>query len=169
MALNDITIYMPQVPQFTFPVPQIVAAGGVGTILAGTPTKGADASAASPWTGAVVPMVDGDGTTSQRFTGLAKNTSSDTASAAGTVELWIPNDDLIYSGKAKTASNANTLALVSALFGKRVVFDLTASVWTVDTAAADATTNCLVVIGGDFQTSTIYFIIANQGNLFSAA
>lgn len=167
--INDIVIYMPQAPQFTFPVPAIVAAGGVSTILAGTPTKGADANAASPWTGAVVPMVDADGTTSQRFTGIAKNTSSDTASAAGVVELWIPQADLIYAGKAKTASNANTLALVSALFGKRVIFDLTAGTWTVDTAAADATTNCVVIVGGDFQTSTIYFTVANQGNMFSAA
>ena len=166
--LNDIVIYMPQAPQFTFPVPAIVASGAVSTILAGTPTTGADATAAS-WTGAVIPMVDGDGTTSQRFTGIAKNTSSDTASAAGVVELWIPQADLIYAGKAKVASNANTLALISGLFGKRVKFDLTAGTWTVDTAQADASTNCVVIVGGDYQTSTIYFTVANQGNMFSAA
>lgn len=167
--INDIVIYNPTAPQFTFPVPAIVASGGVSTILAGTPTKGADATGAGGWTGAVVPMVDGDGTTSQRFSGLAKNTSNDTASTAGIVELWMPMAGLIYSGKAKTASLANTLALVSGLLFKRVVFDLTGGTWTVDTAASDASTNGLVIVGGDFATSTIYFAVANQVDVFSAS
>lgn len=165
MALNDITLYGPLEDEYTFTVPAIVASGGVATILAGTPTKGADATAASPWTGAVVPMIDADGTTSQRFTGIAKNTSNDTATVAGTVQLWVPLPGIVYSGKAKTASNANTLALVSALFGKRVIFDLTASVWTVDSAAADSATNCVVIVGGDYQTSTLYFTVSTIGNM----
>lgn len=168
MALNDITIYQPGDVEYSFPVPAIVAAGAVGTILAGTPTKGADATAASPWTGAVVPMIDGDGTTSQRFTGIAKNTSNETASVAGTIQLWMPLAGMIYSAKAKTASNANTLALVSALFGKRVVFDLTASVWTVDSAAADASTNCVVIVGGDYLSSLLYFTVSDQGSVWGS-
>ena len=140
----------------------LVAAGGVGTISQGTPTKGADATGAS-WTGAVIPMVDADGTTSQRFTGIAKNTSSETASVAGSVITWLPLPGLIYGGQAKTASLANTSALVQALFGKRVIFDLTSSVWSVDTAAADAAANMVIIVDGDPNTSTLHFVYKETG------
>lgn len=158
MARYDIKIKdtHPAQPSLT----PIVAAGAVQTILAGTPTKGADAAAASPWTGAVVPMVDGDGTTSQRFTGLAKGDSDDTVAAAGTVQVWTPLPGLTYSGKAKTLSTADTAAEVEALRYKRVVFDLTSSKWTVDAAAADAATNGIMIVGGEYQTGTLYFTIA---------
>lgn len=142
------------------PVPTmkwLVASGGAATINPGTPVKFSSA-------GAVIPMVDGDGTTSQRFAGIAKSTSTDTAAAAGIVYTFIPLPGITYAAKAKVAANANTEALIDALKGKRVVFDLTGTVgpsltgtWTVDTAAGDATTNCLVIMGGEYQTSTIYF------------
>lgn len=54
----------------------IATLGVVGAIAAGTPTKGVDAAAASPWFGSVTIMVDGDGSTSQRFTGIAKGNST---------------------------------------------------------------------------------------------
>lgn len=144
--------------------PAIVASGAVGTIAPGTPTKGTDATAAS-WTGAVLPMADADGTTSQRFTGISKNTSSDTASAAGTVILWLPLPGLVYGGKAKTASLANTTALIQGLFGKRVIFDLTSSNWTIDTAAADAAANMVVIIDGDPNTSTLHWVYKDTGTM----
>lgn len=164
MARYDIKLFDSIPPAFA--TTPIVAAGAVTTILAGTPTKGADATAASPWTGAVVPMVDGDGTTSQRFTGIAKGDSTDTVAAAGTVQLWLPMPGIVYSGKAKTASLANTQALIDGLRYKRVVFDLTSSTWTVDTAAADAATNGLVILGGEYQTSTLYFAVSTICNAF---
>lgn len=164
MARYDIKPYdpIPGAPSIT----PIVAAGAVTTILAGTPTKGADAAAASPWTGAVIPMVDGDGTTSQRFTGLAKGDSSDTVAAAGTVEVWLPLPGFIYMGKSKAASSSNTQAKVDALRYKRVVFDLTSTVWTVDAAAADATTNGVIILGGEYQTSTLYFTVSTACTAF---
>lgn len=135
----------------------LVAAGGAATIASGTPTKGADAAAASPWTGAVVPMVDGDGKTAERFTGIAKNVSTDTASAAGVVTTIDPIPGLTYQGYAKTASTADTAAEVLALQGKRVVFDLTSTDWTIDAAAADAVANCVVIAGGDYQSQVLWF------------
>lgn len=160
---NNVIILNETDPRFST-APNLVAAGGVATIQAATPTKGADATAAS-WTGAVVPMVDGDGTTSQRFTGIAKSTSTDTAAVAGSVTLWLPLPGYVYAAKAKTASTANTAALVTALYGKRVVFDLTASLWSVDAAAADAAANMLIIIGGDYQTQTLYFVYKNSGTV----
>ncbi len=159
-----ITIQNETDPRFAIPG-VLVASGGVATIAAGTPTKGADAAAASPWTGAVIPMVDGDGAIGQRFTGIAKSDSTDTASAAGVVTLWLPLPGYVYSAKAKSAASADTAAEVTALFGKRVVLDLTTVFWTVDAAAADALINCVTIIGGDYQTSTLWFTYKNGGTL----
>lgn len=163
---NNIIILNEADYRFSTP-PCLVASGGVATIQAGTPTKGADAAAASPWTGAILPMVDGDGSTSQRFTGICKSTSTDTAAAAGVAVVWLPLPGLVYACKAKTAANADTAAEVTALFGKRVVFDLTSSLWSVDAAAADAVANCVVIIGGDFNTQTLNFVYRASGTVMN--
>ena len=147
----------------------LVAAGGVSTIVSGTPTKAADAVNAGPWTGAVVPMVDADGTTAQRFTGIAKSTSTDTASVAGAVDLYIPYPGLVYSAKAKTASTFDTQAEVTAAFGKGVFFDLTTTVWSVDVAATAAQANALIIVGGDFQTQTVHFYYKPSGTFLGSS
>lgn len=143
---------------------RLVASGGAATIGAGSPTKGVDNDAASPWLGTVVPMVDGDGiVTSQRFHGIAKSQSTDTAAAAGNVDLWVPVAGLVYRGAAKSASSANTQTLATALIGKKVIFDLTGTVWSVDVAAADALVNCVVIVGAIPQTSEILFCYSPKG------
>lgn len=148
------------------PVPTmkfLVASGAAATINPGTPTKFGSA-------GAIVPMADGNGTTSERFTGIAKGTSTDTAAAAGVVEVFIPLPGQQYMAGAKSATAANTQAKIDALLGKRVVFDVTGTVapgqtgqWTIDTAAGDAATNCVVIIGGEYQTNTVYFMYSPSG------
>lgn len=144
--------------------------GVVGAIAAGTPTKGVDAAAASPWFGSVTIMVDGDGSTSQRFTGIAKSNSNETVSATGTVELWEPFPGIVYNGYTKSASSSNTAALILALKGKRVVFDLTTGDWTLDAAAADAKANCVVLLGtGNPTLSTCNFVYASHGTYLDFA
>lgn len=141
----------------------LVASGAVGTINPGTPTKFSSA-------GAVVPMVDADGSTSQRFTGIAQTLSTDTASAAGEVYVYIPLPGIIYAAGAKSATGANTQAKIDALLGARLVFDLTGTVgqgltgqWTIDTAAGDGSNNCVIVVGGEYQTNTLYFLYSQRG------
>lgn len=146
----------------------LVAAGAVGTIAAGTPAECTDAAAAS-WTGAVNIMADGEGNTSQRFAGIAKSTSTDTVAAAGSVDLWMPLPGIIYSGFAKTSSTADTAAEITALFSKRVVFDLTSSNWTVDAAATDAVANCVVITGGNPATATLNFAYRSCGTYLNFA
>lgn len=153
------------------PVPTmkwLVAAGAAATINPGTPTKFSSA-------GAVVPMVDANGTTSERFTGLAKGTSTDTAAAAGVVYTFVPLPGLIYAAAAKSAAAADTQAEIDALLGARLVFDLTGTVgpgltgkWTVDTAAGDGANNCLTIVGGEYQTSTLYFMYSSRGVFYNA-
>lgn len=159
MAAGDITL------RTTNPNPLIVtmqvAAGAVGTINQGEPTKTGAQIASTGFYTAI--MVDGDGTSSQVFTGVAKNVSTDTVALDGSVDVFIPTPGVIYAAKAKTASTADTLVEVNQLVGKRVVFDLTAGVWTIDNAAATATTNNVVVSGGDYLTSTLFFVYDFSG------
>ncbi len=148
------------------PVPTmkwLVASGGAATINPGTPTKFGSA-------GAIVPMTDGNGTTSERFTGIAKTTSTDTAAAAGEVYTFIPLPGIMYAAKAKSATAANTQAKIDALLAARLVFDLAGTVgpgltgqWTIDTAGGDSATNCVVIIGGEYQTNTLYFLYTPSG------
>lgn len=156
-------------PSFTLPTNAVVTAGTTSSIARGTPTFAVDATATSPWTGAVKIGVDGNGTTGQRFTGIAKSNSSETAAAAGSVELWLPLPGLIYQGFAKTSSTADTAAEIAALFGKRVVFDFTSGDWTVDAAAADAQVNCVTIVGGDPTTSTLYFNYKSTGTFLDSS
>lgn len=152
----------------------VVASGGAATIAAGSPTKRTDIDAATA-TGAVLPMTDGEGAvgavmaTNGTFAGLAKSDSNETASVAGTVEVWAPVPGMIYRGTAKSATAADTQTEINVLVGKRVVFDLTASVWTVDTAQADALVNCVVIVGGLPLTSEILFIYSPKGTVFDTS
>lgn len=143
----------------TYQTQMVVASGTTASIDRGAPTKKSSGNAAI--------MVDGDGTTSQVFTGIAKSTSNETASVAGTVQLWMPVPGIVYRGFAKSAAAADTQGEIDALVGKRVVFDLTSTDWTVDTAAANAATNCLIIVGGMPQTSEIMFSIADSGTVFA--
>lgn len=146
----------------------IVASGTSASIDRGVPSKctTADGSVA----GVVAVMVDGDGlVTGQRFTGIAKSVSTETASAAGIVETWAPVPGLLYRGFAKSAAAADTQAEINALMGKKVLFDLTSGDWTIDTAATDALVNCVVIAGGIPQTSEILFYYSPKGTIFDTS
>ena len=158
---GDFKLRYPTGSEFT--MQRNIAAGVAGSVNAGEPTKSVDAAAASPYLGTVAIMVDGDGSTSQRFTGIAKDDSTDTVAAAGVVTTILPLPGIIYSGKAKTASTADTAAEVAALKGKRVVFDLTSTTWSIDAAAADAVANTVVIIDGDYRTQELFFVYAPHG------
>lgn len=168
MASNDNQIKIDKGLSMSWEQTYVVASGGVGTIARGSPTKcvTADGSVA----GAIVPMVDGDGlVTAERFTGIAKAVSTDTASAAGVGEVWAPVPGILYRGTAKSASAATSQSNINALMGKKVLFDLTASVWTIDTAATDALVNCVVIAGGIPQSNEILFIYSPKGTIFDTS
>lgn len=170
MARNDIKLRTPIDPAFS--VKYLVAAGAVASIAAGTPAVSVLASGTA--TGVVAEAQDGAGVigstaaNDSRFAGLAKSDSTDVVATAGEVYCWMPLPGIIYSAKAKTSSTADTAAEVDALVSKQVVFDLTSSTWTVDAAATDAAANALVIVGGDYQTATLYFVIKNQWTVYGA-
>ena len=140
----------------------IVDSGTSKESEAGEPTKGDDA-AGGAWTGEVGIMVDGDGTTTQRFTGIAKSDSTETSAAAGIVNTYRPLPGLVYSAKALLSTTFDTASEMNAARGKRVFFDLTSSAWTVDVAATDAVVNCVVIVGGEYQTNVVHFAYAFKG------
>ncbi len=154
--------------QHSFEMQYIVASGGSNTISAGSPTKLNGYDAAGFGAGQIIPMVDGDGTigaASSRtiFAGISKSQSNDTAAVAGTVQIWAPVPGLLYGGYSKASTDTNTQAKINALMGKRVVFDLTSFVWTVDAAAADALANCVCIAGGNPRESYVWFVYSPKG------
>lgn len=165
---GDISIY--RAGGLLFSATASVASGTVASINAGEPTKPSGATASV--TGAVVALADGDPTTvgtatNAHFAGLAKSQSNETASAAGTIQLWAPMSGILYAAKAKSAAAVDTAAEIIALLNKRVVLDLTASVFTVDTAATDAITNGVVIYGGDPAANLVYFAISPMVTVLS--
>ena len=161
MARGDIRLIYPEQAVFTSTF--VVDSGTTKQAEAGEPTKGDDAAAASPWTGEAGIMVDGDGSTSQRFTGIAKSDSTETTAAAGVVVTYDPLPGLVYKAKAKTSTGADTAAEINALRGMRTVFDLTGDAWTIDAAATDAVANCVVIYGGNHNTAELFFQYAYKG------
>lgn len=139
-----------------FEVTRVVALGTAASIAVGTPTK------ETGTTGGVAIMADGDGTTSQRFSGIAKNTSNETAAVAGSVKVWHPFPGIVYVGSPKVTGAANTQAEIDALKGVRTVFDLTTAVWTVDAGASDSANNGVVIIDGRAQDDVLYFVISPE-------
>lgn len=109
----------------------------------------------------VILLEDGDLTiaTDQPMAGVACVDSTETASAAGTVDTYFPAADIKWEIKAKTASLANTQALINALVGQLEVIDLTAAVFTMDTAGGNTSTNAFHICGGDPERSTVWFRI----------
>jgi len=125
-------------------------------ILAGEPVK--LKAAGSPY---VIPLADAEpaiGTTTQ-VVGIAASDSTQTASADGSVEVYIPLPGVVYSAKAKTASTVDTQAELDALVGDNVVFDLTGTAYTVDAAAGNAAGNGIQIVGGNPSTTEVYFTI----------
>lgn len=99
------------------------------------------------------------------FVGIAASDSTETATAAGKVQLYKPLPGIVWQAKAKTATAADTEAEIIDLRGKKVVIDLTSSTFTVDTAATYQAFSGLIIVGGDPTTSMIYFEIAQNVTL----
>lgn len=147
MALGDIKFY--DMGSFGYPgdVEYKVASGTTSSILAGTPV----AKALGNSTGSVVsaaatnfPVVATDYTA-----GIAATTSTETASAAGTVKVTKLVSGVSYLIAPKVAASWDTQAEYDALVGARVLLDLTASVYTI--LATDGATNGCVVMPLDIS------------------
>ena len=125
-------------------------------ILAGEPVK--LKSAGSPY---VIPLADNEpaiGTTTQMI-GITSGASNHTASADGTVNVYMIKPGVIYRAKASTPANIDTQAKLDALVNDNVLFDLITGVFTVDENAGNAAVNGIQIVGGDVAQGEIYFTI----------
>ncbi len=115
----------------------------------------------SAGSGYIIPLADAEpviGTTTA-VVGIAAGDSNHTASADGTIEVYIPSDGMIYRAKAKTAADIDSAAKLLGKTNDRVLFDLTSSVYTIDTAAADDAANGVVIVGGVVASGLVDFVI----------
>lgn len=151
MAINNIRIRESSVAAPTRPWK---TEAGATAILPGEPLK--LKAAGSPY---VIPCEDADLTigTDTVFVGIAKSASTHTASADGSVDVYIPTADLVYESKVKTDSTFDTQAEIEALRGDRVVLDLTAGVYTLDVGAGDGANNAFYILGGDPVRKVVHF------------
>ncbi len=134
----------------------VVATGTPITVKAGEPCK-QNATADEN----VILLVDADLTiaTDQPMAGVAAIDSSETASAAGYVDLYVPLPNVKWEIKAKSAAAADTQSEIDAFLGSLFLIDLTSSKFTMDTAAGTASTAAFLIVGGDPNRSTVHFRI----------
>lgn len=131
-----------------------VEAGAAGSITPGKPVK-------KGGTGGnyVVLLATGDpeiGT--DEMVGIAASTSTDTASADGTVDVYPVDENTVMRCKVTTAANLDTDAELLAVTGDNVTFDLTSTTFTVDeNEGDDPNVHGLRIIGGDIDAGTVDF------------
>lgn len=169
MARGEVRIYdagghsaVPCYPAFSWQV----AAGTNPTVKSGEPTKASGTSQED-----VILLVDADLTigTDQTFIGVASKDSTETASAAGYVDIHIPLPGVIYEIKTKSSAAADTRSELDALVGEYHVMDLTSSSFTMDTAAGDGANNAFLLVGGNPTASTVYFMVRSDSTVFGRA
>ena len=149
MSAGDILIVEPKnLSSRTFQV----ASGAAASIKAGEPVVVTAGTATVALAADATPVVGTD-----YLLGIAKSVSTDTAAAAGTVEVYVLKGGEILSIKAKSAAAADTLSEIRALANDHLLFDLTSSAWTLDTAAGHVVSGGLMVTGeGEPENSRLY-------------
>lgn len=149
MSKGDIKIVEPKdMSTQTFQV----AAGTTLAIEAGEPVV------ATPGTATVALMADGKPVVGTDYLiGIAATDSTETAAAAGTVDVHVLRGGEVLSVKAKSAAAADTASEIKALANDFLLFDLTSSAWTLDTAAGHAISGGLMATGeGEPENSRVY-------------
>ena len=115
-----------------------VASGTTASINAGEPVAKALGGATVSAMSTNKPVVGTD-----FLAGISQSTSTETASAAGSVQVYPIVPGVVYLCAPLTAASWDTQAEYDALVGDRVLFDLTSGVYTI--TATDGANNGLVV------------------------
>lgn len=123
------------------------------------------------------PIIDGSVAAGiKSMAGIARNTSNETASADGVVDVTIVNPmTTVMRGKA-TATNANTAAKLLLLLNDVVSFGLSATiyagsgVYTIDEADSDQNVQGLMIIDGSADASnTVDVILKSRASDFGTS
>lgn len=113
----------------------------------------------------VIGLATGDLTigTDTAMVGIAASDSTHTASADGTVDVYIPLPGTVWKGNATTPGN-----VASTIVGNRVVLTLTGTTYTVDEDAADNAANAFYIVDVDADEGTVDFIIRADATILAA-
>lgn len=137
MAVGDITFAVPNLAAAVGSRKANVAAGAT-TINPGEPIAATLGGTTVTAMATNKPVVGTD-----YLIGIATSTSTQTASAAGTVDYLPLSYGQIYMISPKVAASWDTQAEYDALVGKRVLIDLTSGSYTI-LAADGATSGCVI-------------------------
>ncbi len=155
MAVNDVKIRKwgnGAVEQWQ--VQDRTSSGASATIKAGEPVK--MAADGSPY---VILLASGDpevGT--DIFVGIAMGESTETATADGVVEVFMPGSTSELACAATTSTNFDAQSEIDALVGDCVAFDLTTGTFTVDeNEGNDDNVHGLRIVGGDPDKAEVWF------------
>ena len=101
--------------------------------------------------------------TATAIIGVAAGAGTQTASADGFIDVFMPLSGVIYEGFASTAANIDTLSELNALLGDRVPQEVSATTdagnWTIDENGTEGQTNPFLLVGGDHTVQTLKFMI----------
>lgn len=137
MALGDITILNPA--QFgSIGAKRYAVALAATAILAGEPVVKALGGSSVTVMQTSKPLVGTD-----FLAGIAASSSTQTASAAGTVDVWQIVPNVVYLIKPNSAAAWDTQAEYDALVGDRVLIDLTTGSYTI-LATDNASNGCVI-------------------------
>ena len=92
--------------------------------------------------------------------GIAASNSTETSTADGTVNVYMPLPGVVYRCNAHTVGNIDTTAELLALNFDCVTFDLTSTTFTVnEDEGSDENAHGLRIVGGNITAGTIDFTI----------
>ncbi len=151
MAKGDIIIREPKITSTTR-----YATIATASIKSGEPIVRTSGTAAVAAAADGTPVVDTD-----ELVGIAAGDSTDTATAAGTIDVYVFNGGEILEIKAETSTNVDTDAEIAALMNDNLLLDLTGSDYTIDSTAHSAL-NGLTVVGGNSQRKSLYLRVKSR-------
>lgn len=162
MALGDVKIVDSGGADVT-PSRKFRTEGGATNILAGEPVK-----IGGTGLNYVIPLATGDpevGT--DRMVGVAATTSTETGSADGTVDVYIPIPSVtIFRTTVTTPGNMDTDAELLAILNDSVTYDLTGSIYTVDeNETDDPNVHGLMILDGNINDGTVDYVLKEGASL----
>jgi len=97
--------------------------------------------------------------------GIAKSQSTETDTADGEVEVYLPLPGVIWSCAAQTSTNLATGILLDC-----VTFDLTGTTYTIDeNEGSDEEVHGLRIMDYNTETGEVYFTFKNEVTLFGTS
>lgn len=147
-------------------LPWQVASGTANSIKAGEPTKQSGTAAVYA---ALLADADGVIGTMQPLIGVGAKLSTDTATADGSVDLALFLPGMIWETQAKSSTAADTQSEINAMVGDLYIVDVTTGKFTMDTANGTVSTAPFLIVGGNPDTSSVWFMTRSDGTIFGRA